>query len=127
VVEQELRLPCDLLFGVPPDKERPTTDCAAEIVDHLHDIQQYARRNLKLARDRMKTRYDKLANSAGYQEGDKVWLYRPTCTKGKSPKLQSSWEGPYKVVNRINDVVYRIQKNPRSRMMVVHLDRLATY
>jgi hypothetical protein len=27
--------------------------------------------------------------------------------------------GPYKVVNRINDVVYRIQRNPRSRMMVV--------
>jgi hypothetical protein len=23
--------------------------------------------------------------------------------------------------------VYRIQKNPRSRMMVVHLDRLASY
>jgi hypothetical protein len=75
----------------------------------------------------MKTRYDKLANSTGYQEGGRVWLYRPTCTKGKSPKLQSLWEGPYKVVNRINDVVYRIQKNPRSRMMVVHLDRLATY
>jgi hypothetical protein len=56
-----------------------------------------------------------------------VWLYRPTSTKGKSPKLQSSWEGPYKVVIRISDVVYRIQKNPRSGMMVVHLDRLATY
>jgi hypothetical protein len=35
--------------------------------------------------------------------------------------------GPYKVVTRINDVVYRIQRNPRSRMMVVHLDRLAPY
>jgi hypothetical protein len=89
-------------------------------VDHLHDIHQYARQNLKLASDRMKTRYDKLANSAGYEEGDMVWLYRPIRTKGKSPNLQSSWEGPYKVVNRINDVVYRIQKNPRSRMMVVH-------
>jgi hypothetical protein len=93
----------------------------------MHDIHQYARQNLKLAIDRMKTRYDKLANSAGYQEGDRVWLYHPTHMKGKSLKLQSSWEGPYKVVKRINDVVYRIQKNPRSRMMMVHLDRLATY
>jgi hypothetical protein len=56
-----------------------------------------------------------------------VWLYRPTHTKGKSPKLQSSWDGPYKVVTQINDVVYRIQRNPKSRMMVVHLDRLASY
>jgi hypothetical protein len=85
------------------------------------------RQHLKLASDWMKTRYDKLANSASYQEGDRVWLYRPTRMKGKLPKLPSSWEGPYQVVTRINDVVYRIQKNSRSRMMVVHLDRLASY
>jgi hypothetical protein len=123
---RELRLPCDLLFGVPPDKELPTTDYATDLVDYLHDIHNYARQHLKLASDRMKTRYDKFANSAGYHERDRVWLYRPTRTKGKSPKLQSSWDGPYKVVTRIN-VVYRIQRNPRSRMMVVHLDRLASY
>jgi hypothetical protein len=50
-----------------------------------------------------------------------------TRTKGISPKLQSSWEGPHKVIARINDVVYRIQRSPRSRMMAVHLDRLAPY
>jgi hypothetical protein len=126
VFGRELRLPCDLLFGAPPDKERPTTDHAAGLVDHLHDIHDYARRHLKLASDRMKTRYDELANCAGYHEGDRVWLYRPTRKKKKSPKLQSSWDGPYKIIARINDVVYRIQKTPRSRM-VVHLDRLATY
>jgi hypothetical protein len=107
--------------------EGPTTDYAADLVDHLHDIHNYARQHLKMASDRMKTRYDKLANSAGYQEGDRVWLYHPTRTKRKWPKLQSLWEGPYKVVTRINDVVCRIQKNLRSRMMEVHLDRLATY
>jgi hypothetical protein len=54
---------------MPPDKDKPTTDYAAELVDHLHDIHQYAGQNLKLASDRMKIRYDKLANSAAYQEG----------------------------------------------------------
>jgi hypothetical protein len=124
---RKLRLPCDLLFGVRPDKERPTIDHAAYLMDHLHDIQNYARQHLKLVSDRIKTRYDRLANCAAYDVGDKVWLYRPTRTKRKSPKLQSSCEGPYKVVNRINDVVYRIQRNPRSRLMVVHLDQLVPY
>jgi hypothetical protein len=77
--------------------------------------------------DQMKTQCDKPASSMGYQEDDWVWLYRPTRTKGKSPNLQSSWEGPCKIVNWINDVVYGIQKNPRSRMMIVHLDWLAPY
>jgi hypothetical protein len=96
-------------------------------VDRIHGIHEYARKHLKLASDRMKTRYDKLANSAGYKEGDRVWLYRPNRTKGKSPMLQPTWEGPYQVIIRINDVVYRIQKTPRTRMMDVHLDRLAPY
>jgi hypothetical protein len=68
----------------------------------------------------MKTQYDKLANSAGYHKGDRVWLYCPTPTKGKSPKLQSLCDGPYKLVTRIKDVVYRTQKNPKFRITVVH-------
>ncbi|KAJ4429260.1 hypothetical protein ANN_26263 [Periplaneta americana] len=70
-----------------------------------------------MASDRMKVLYDRLANSAGFQEGDLVWLYRPTRTKGKSPKLQRAWDGPYRVVTWINDVVYRIQRQPRGKMM----------
>jgi hypothetical protein len=123
VFGRELRLPCDLLFGAPPDKEQSTTDYVADLVERLHDTHHYARRHLRVASDR----YDRLANSSGFQEGDRVWLYRPTRTRGKSPKLQSAWEGPYKVITRINDVVYRILRHPRSRMMVVHLDRLAPY
>jgi hypothetical protein len=72
----------------------------------------------------MKTRYNRLVNYAGWHEGDRVWLCRWMHMKRKSPKLQSYWEGPYKAVTRINDV-YRIQLNPRSRLMIVHLDQLA--
>jgi hypothetical protein len=70
VFGRELRLPCDLLFGARPDKERPTTDHAAH-------IDQYARQHLNLDSDGMKNRYDKLAKSAVYHEGYRVWLYRP--------------------------------------------------
>jgi hypothetical protein len=90
-------------------------------------IHNYACHHLKLASDRMRMCYDCLANSVGYQEGNQVWLYRPTHTKGRSPKLQPSWEGLYKVVTWINNVVYRIQWHPRTKMMVVHLDLLAPY
>jgi hypothetical protein len=48
----------------------------------------------------------------------------PSPQEGKSPELQSSREEAYKVVTRINYVVYRIQRNFRSRLMVLHLDRL---
>jgi hypothetical protein len=51
---------------------------------------------------------DHLANSVGYKEGDEAWLFQPTHMKGKSPKLKSSWESPYRAVNQKNNVVYRI-------------------
>ena len=51
----------------------------------------------------------------------------PHPEEGKSPKLQTCWEGPYTIITRINDVVYRVQRHPRAKMMVVHLDRLAPY
>jgi hypothetical protein len=51
---------------------------AVNLVDHINDIHNYARQHLNLASDRMKTRYDKLVKCAGYHEGDRVWLYRPS-------------------------------------------------
>ncbi|KAJ8977904.1 hypothetical protein NQ317_012405 [Molorchus minor] len=75
----------------------------------------------------LKLRPELISNNSGYQAGDEVWLYNPARRKGRSPKLQKSWEGPYTVIKRINDLVYRIQRGPRAKMKVVHLDRLAPY
>lgn len=41
--------------------------------------------------------------------------------------MQKAWEGPYKIVKRINDVIYRIRKAPNGKPRVVHFNRLAPY
>jgi hypothetical protein len=74
-----------MLFGAHPDKEGPTIDHVENLVDHLHNIHSYTRQNLKLASDPEKPRYDKLTNCASYRKGDKMWLYRSTPLKRKSP------------------------------------------
>jgi hypothetical protein len=84
-VELVLKVPVekqDAENKLPEENEEKQEDYETDVVDHLHDIHNYAWQHLKLASDRIKTRYDKLANSAGYHEGDRVWLYRPT-RKGK--------------------------------------------
>ena len=45
----------------------------------------------------------------------------------KCPKLQKPWQGLHIIVNRINDLVYRIQLGPQSRPRVVHFNRLWKY
>ncbi|KAJ8945415.1 hypothetical protein NQ318_009870 [Aromia moschata] len=107
VMGRELRLPCDLKFGCTPGDDVAGEDYGAS--------------------NRMKETYDINANDGRYQPGNQVWLYNPQRRRGLSPKLQSSWEGPYEVVTRINDVVYRIQKLPRGKPRVVHFNRLAPF
>lgn len=123
---REVRLPIDLLFGERPEaKEVP--QFVARLREKLCSIHELARRHLNLASSRMKTRYDLRAEGPRFRAGDLVWLYNPCRKKTRSPKLQANWEGPYVVLKCLNDVVYRIQRNPRAKAKVVHADRLLPY
>ncbi|POS82547.1 hypothetical protein EPUL_004988, partial [Erysiphe pulchra] len=124
---REIRLPCDLEFGCKPGVEMAGEDYVSNLKGRLHYIHEKVRQNLQIASDRMKTRYDSKAAEGGFEAGDLVWLYNPQRRRGFSPKLQKDWEGPYKVIKRINDVVYRIQRLPRGKKRVVHVNRLAKY
>ena len=61
----------------------------------------------RMVSGRMKTRYDLRDNSIKFQVGDLVWLYIPRRRKGRCLNLSADWDGPYTVVTRINDVIYR--------------------
>ena len=124
---RELRLPCDLLFGCPPDTPSSPEDYVQDLQTRLEDVHEFARGRINIATEKMKTRYDTRATEHEFQEGDKVWFWNPVRRKGLSPKLQSSWEGPYTVLKRLNDVVVRIRKSSNTRPRVVHYDRLAPY
>ncbi|GBM74618.1 hypothetical protein AVEN_47373-1, partial [Araneus ventricosus] len=63
----------------------------------------------------MKTRYDSGATGHHFKEGDQVWMYNPKRWRGLSPKLQQNWEGPYTIVKKLNDVIYRVQRSPNAK------------
>ncbi|GFU59506.1 retrovirus-related Pol polyprotein from transposon 412 [Trichonephila clavipes] len=124
---RDLRLPCDLLFGRPPDTPSSPEEYVQNLQARFEDVHNLARERINLRTEKMKTRYDTKATGHQFKEGDKVWFYNPTRRKGLSPKLQSHWDGPYTILKIINDVVIRIRKSPNSKPRVVHYDRLAPY
>lgn len=112
----KLRLPCSLLQGVPSNKEQSTAGNVMDFVDRQQRyFRRYSRQQFKVASGKIKDRYDSLAKDTGFQEEDNVWLYRPTGTRGKSPKLQPSWKGSCKTITRITYVVRRIQRHLNTR------------
>ena len=87
----------------------------------------FARDHQQTSRQRMKRRYDMPSVPSTFSRGAMVWLHNPQWKKGLSPKLSRPWEGLYVVLDRIIDVVYRIQRSPRARPNVVRRSRLWTY
>ncbi len=123
----DLRLPIDLEFGRPEVEPGPVTEFASALQDRIDSVHDFARTHLKLASDRMKRRYDSVLAGHPLEAGEAVWLHNPQRRKGLSPKLTRPWQGPYTIVKKINDLIYRIQLGPTTKPKVVHRDRLWKY
>ncbi|KAK3920982.1 Retrovirus-related Pol polyprotein from transposon 412, partial [Frankliniella fusca] len=121
-----MRSPLDAERGSPPknvDMHKLYPMWVRKTMQDIHEV--VADMNKKAAK-RMKAYYDRNATLSPFLEGDLVYLYYPRRVTGISAKLTTRWEGPYKVVNLINDCNARIERvdNP-SKKLIVHIDRLA--
>ncbi|GBO11422.1 hypothetical protein AVEN_160862-1 [Araneus ventricosus] len=122
-----LRLPCDILFGRPSETPSSPNEYMRNLEARLESVHAFTRERIKLASERMETRYDSRATDHHFKDGDLVWMYNPKRRRGMCPKLQENWEGPYSIVKELNDVVYRVQRSSNAKKKVIHINRLASY
>lgn len=126
----EIRLPIDLLFGQPEresEEQMYGSQYANELRDKLDEVHEFARSRMKIASDAMKRKYDIKSNLREFSVGEAVWLFDPTRKVGLNPKLQRPWKGPFKVIEKINDILYAVQQSPRHKTRLVHHDKLKKY
>ena len=125
---EEMVLPIDLATAPGNDQDKKlNTDYVQDLRSTLRATHDRAREKLQLAARRQKRNYDKACIKDPIEEGSFVWLHNETRKKGQCPKLQYKWEGPYLVIKKLSDVVFRIQKSQQSKPKVVHYDRLKPY
>lgn len=128
---REVCEPVDLVTGLPPDSEDART--APEYVQRLRGrlelAHQIARNALGGSVERAKRQYDKNCCRTQYQVGDAVWyLIKGTRkVRNRVKKFLPSYEGPFFILGQLDDLVYRIQKGPKTKMKVVHHDQLKPY
>ena len=126
----EIRLPIDMVFGQPErenSEEVYGSQYANQLSERIGEIHEFARNRLQIASDAIKRNYDIKSNLYEFQVGDAVWLYDPVRRVGLNPKLQRPWKGPYKVITKLSEILYRVQLSPRHRPKVVHHDKLRRY
>ena len=122
-------MPINLVLRKPDTTEisRDYTEYVRELQGYIDQVHTFARKHFKVESDRQKRCYDHGAQTRRFSRGNVVWLYNPQRKKVKSPKLHRPWQGLCLVVDRLDDLVYRIQKGKKSKPRVVHADRLKRY
>ena len=127
---REFRVPLELVLPVPDEDLAMKT--GENSVDHVVRKMQIAmqlaygvtRDKLQSSAVMQKHYYDRKAKPNQWTAGQSVWLYNPRRRKGRTPKLDKPWEGPFAIVKVFSNVLCMIQRNRRSKPKVVHVDKL---
>ncbi len=126
---RELRLPNDLLEPSENEKRAVShTEYAHQLKTRLTKAFKTAKDVLHTAHKTQKHFYDRWARANVFKEGDLVlWLDRKT-RRGRCMKLNRPWTGPWKIIKRLGEVVYRIKYEGSERVgvkrRIVHHDQL---
>ncbi len=120
-------MPLDLMYAqeLVERDPTPTLEFAHNLQKNLRDAYDRVRTQMGQKLDRQKALYDEKVHGNPFQENDLVLLHTTVAPKGVGRKLFRPWSGPYRVVKKLSDAVYRIQDTRSSRRrVVVHFDRL---
>ena len=104
---KEMAIPVDLIIAPPEQEKRTMNQHLEETLNRFRRIFAYMRKNQEATIRRSAGLYK--GKILDLKRGDKVWYLCPRQVPGKPPKLTDTWLGPYKVVERLNDLVYRIR------------------
>lgn len=122
---RQARLPVDVMYGDTPTDSPSPSEYAVKLKKRLTSAYETVRQTCKAKHEQQKELYDQRIHGNPYVTGDWVWVLNPKVPKNSSKKLFHPWQGPYKIVKKISECVYRIQGlNGRRRRQVVHFNRL---
>lgn len=125
--------PFELMFGrickLPFDPPRTTSvvephQYVTELSNYLNDIKDAAQTNIERTQVKAKQRHDKHRTNVQHEIGEFVYIRK----LGLNLKLAAKYVGPYQVIQRLNDSIYRVQ-NPTemSEILTVHVNRIRSF
>ena len=121
---REARLPVDLMVdGDPPSEQRQTpNDYVMTQKLKLDQAFKLARKNTRVAMQRYRDYDNANTTENTLQVGNRVWRQLQVKKKGRSSKLSPKWEGPYVIIKKITDVVFRLKRENGRKRVVVHFN-----
>ena len=111
-----------------PKKTRMTLNLreyGIELHTRMSEAWELARKNVSRAQKRQKENYDQSCRPPHFQEGERVFLFKPSEKSGPTRKFARPFFGPYRIVDlESNTAKIRRIDRPREEPILVALERL---
>jgi len=121
-------MPIELLYDLSLETQYKNEDAyVSEASEEMRKAFQVVRKQLKTNFERAKRRYDERVKSTKFCDGEFVSHFIPRTKKGLNKKWLMTNKGSYRIVTRLNDVNFVVQKVPNSSMEIVLIDRLMLF
>ncbi|XP_070191283.1 uncharacterized protein [Littorina saxatilis] len=98
-------------------EQKTTAEYVVNLRNRIEETCNVARENLKKAASKQAHFFNKKTKPRTLEVGKRVLLLRPV----KNNKLELTWSGPYKVVEKLNEFDYKIQVGRRTRIYHINL------
>jgi len=124
---REVRMPLDLVMGLPPDSDRQVSSMdgfVQQTQEQMTSTYDIVRQHLGVTAQRRKDTYDVRVRPQEFNVGDWVWYWYPRRYSSRSPKWQKNYTGPYLIVRKIEPVNFVLQRSSRAKPFVVHANKL---
>lgn len=95
--------------------------------DTLSTVIEAVKRHQARASEQQKMSYDFRANFPYCSEGELVWIQNKARKRGVCPKLQRRYKGPFRMMDRVTDVLYRLVPVEGGQESVVHFNQLKPF
>lgn len=125
---REMVLPVDIMLDVGAGEAFSSVSAyVGHLVETLSTVVEAVRKHQAKASNQQKTNFDFRASLQFYSEGEFVWVLNKARRRGLCPKLQRRFKGPYKIRERVTEVLYRVALVGGGGESVVHFNRLKPY
>ena len=134
--------PHELFYSFPPscpfdivveaDRTEATSGAdqyALEATDRLKQAFQFVYEFTGRVAERMKSNYDASIKPKSFEVGAFVLVYTPPKQQQRQVygKWKIPWQGPYKVIKKLNATNYVVKRSSRAKDFIVHGDRMKPY
>ena len=122
---RETTTPLDIAFEMPAAiKSIPANQWVWELQERLERAHKVVRDQTGKSINRQKRYHDRKLSFKALKPEDSVYVLFPVRKSGCSRKWTSFWRGPFKVSEKVSDVLFKINCGRFGSAEIIHLDRI---